>query len=271
MAESTVGGSTAGVGGAGLFSRQSSGLVRDFSLADIAWYGVFSTGGAFGLVYLFPTPQFVSPGISIPVLILVFLFYAGRLLRVRRMGSAMPRAGGDYLYECRSLHPGDRVRRAVGLPAAVLAGIPRLGRVRGEHSWAGPHRRTRSGWTECRELAARPERHLRGRGDRRASLCCLLTVFGLRVYRTLQRYVLVPRSWPSVCSRSHRARWPTWAPTSTPSSTRSMLGDSITVASVQKAAAKAGFHATSFSLGHTLIWIGVLAGVIPTRCTPPRA
>ena len=66
MASSATAGTTDGGGGRpSLFSRKSSGLVREFSLADTAWYGVFSTGGAFGLVYLFPDPQFVSPGISI--------------------------------------------------------------------------------------------------------------------------------------------------------------------------------------------------------------
>ena len=47
------------------FARASSGLVRELTLVDIAWYGIFSTGGPFGYVYLFPTPQFVSPGLSI--------------------------------------------------------------------------------------------------------------------------------------------------------------------------------------------------------------
>src|SRR6202044_829912 len=37
----------------------------------------------------------------------------------------------------------------------------------------------------------------------------------------------------------------------------------ITAASVAVAAAKAGYHPPGFNLGHTLIWMAVLAGVIP--------
>ena len=88
------------------FSRKSSGLVRELTLADAAWYGVLGSGGLFAFVFLFPSPQFASPEISVPLMLVahaavrgvVYFVYAG-------LGSAMPRAGGDYLYESRSLHP----------------------------------------------------------------------------------------------------------------------------------------------------------------------
>ena len=58
------------------FARASSGLVRELTLVDIAWYGIFATGGLFAFVFLFPGPQYASPGISIP-LMLVFTLLLG--------------------------------------------------------------------------------------------------------------------------------------------------------------------------------------------------
>src|SRR6266702_4135058 len=71
---------TATTGSAGqprvqLFSRASSGLIRELSFSDTVWYGVFSGGALFGFVYLFPTPQYVSQGISIPLMLVFTLLY----------------------------------------------------------------------------------------------------------------------------------------------------------------------------------------------------
>lgn len=90
----------------GVFSRRSSGLVRQLSIVDMTWYGILAAGALFGLVYVFPTPQLFMPGLSVPIsaliamiiMIPVFVVYAG-------FGSAMPRMGGDYLYQSRALHP----------------------------------------------------------------------------------------------------------------------------------------------------------------------
>ena len=93
-------------GSLGVFSRRSSGLVRQLSIVDMAWYGILAAGALFGLVYVFPVPQLFMPGVSVPIsaliamviMIPVFVVYAG-------FGSAMPRMGGDYLYQSRALHP----------------------------------------------------------------------------------------------------------------------------------------------------------------------
>lgn len=90
----------------GVFSRRSSGLVRQLSIADMTWYGILAAGALFGLVYVFPGPQLFMPGLSVPIsaliamviMVPVFAVYAG-------FGSAMPRMGGDYLYQSRALHP----------------------------------------------------------------------------------------------------------------------------------------------------------------------
>src|SRR5215469_17616202 len=89
-----------------LFSRASSGLIRELSFSDTVWYGVFSGGALFGFIYLFPTPQYLSPGINIPLMLILTLLYGVVVYFVyAALGSAMPRAGGDYLYESRTLHP----------------------------------------------------------------------------------------------------------------------------------------------------------------------
>lgn len=90
----------------GVFSRRSSGLVRQLSIVDMTWYGILAAGALFGLVYVFPVPQLFMPGLSVPIsaliamviMVPVFIVYAG-------FGSAMPRMGGDYLYQSRALHP----------------------------------------------------------------------------------------------------------------------------------------------------------------------
>ncbi len=89
-----------------VFSRRSSGLVRELSLFDTAAYGVLAAGALFGTLYVFPLPQTILPGLNIPLAVLiamvlmipVFALYAG-------FGSAMPRMGGDYLYQTRAIHP----------------------------------------------------------------------------------------------------------------------------------------------------------------------
>src|SRR4051812_18406658 len=69
------------------FSRRSSGLVRELSLTDAAWYGVLGSGGLFGYVFLFPGPQFASPGISIPLMLVANpLVRRDRVLRLCRLG-----------------------------------------------------------------------------------------------------------------------------------------------------------------------------------------
>jgi amino acid transporter len=89
-----------------LFSRNSSGLVRELSIVDAAWYGVLAAAALFGLLYVFPIPQAFLAGLSLPLSVLiamafmpaVFALYAG-------FASAMPRMGGDYLFQSRAIHP----------------------------------------------------------------------------------------------------------------------------------------------------------------------
>ena len=152
------------------FSRKSSGLVRELTLADAAWYGVLGSGGLFAFVFLFPGPQFASPGVSVPLMlvatllfgVIVYFVYAG-------LGSAMPRAGGDYLYETRSLTAVVGFTVPWACQAAVLAGVPDRRRVRRRHLRPRPDRDR--GRARRRRLVARHGvGDVRRRGGGRARL-----------------------------------------------------------------------------------------------------
>ena len=261
MAESASPVGQAGGGGTGLFARQASGLVRDFSLADIAWYGVFSTGGAFGLVYLFPTPQFVSPGISIFLMVLLTLVFGVVVYFVyAAMGSAMPRAGGDYLFESRSLSPAVGFVVPWACQLLFWLAFPASGAFVVTFFGLVPICE-KAGWTGF-------ENWLVGKNGIFVVsaivviACWFLTIMGLRFYRPLQRYVLVPGILIGAVTivvvelmnfnTDFTAKFDAYNASS-----------KITSAGVVDAAHKAGYHATGFSLSSTLIWMAVLAGIIP--------
>ncbi len=90
-----------------LFVRQSSGLVREASALDaMIFNAVFSApvGAtlAFGIFYALGT----SPGADIvQALLIAFVVNIPVCIMMSMMASAMPRAGGDYVWISRILHP----------------------------------------------------------------------------------------------------------------------------------------------------------------------
>src|SRR3954447_4112484 len=89
-----------------VFSRSASGLVRDLSLWDAMWFGVLSSGLFFSIVYFFPYPQYIVPGINTPLMLVIATFLSIPITIVYAgLGSAMPRAGGDYLFQSRGISP----------------------------------------------------------------------------------------------------------------------------------------------------------------------
>ena len=145
--------------------------------------GSLATGGLFGYVFLFPTPQFVSPGISIPLMLVATLLLGVVVYFVyAALGSAMPRAGGDYLYESRTLHP--LVGFTVPWACQLLFWLA-FPAVRG---LCGDHLRARADLPGVRshgsgELAAHRDGDVHRRPRSWSSSCWLLTVYGLRIYR----------------------------------------------------------------------------------------
>lgn len=242
------------------FSRRSSGLVRELTLSDAAWYGVLGSGGLFGYVFLFPGPQFASPGISIPLMlvatllfgVIVYFVYAG-------LGSAMPRAGGDYLYETRSLHPlvGFTVPWACQLlfwlafptAGAFVVGTFGLVPIADKVGLDGVAAWLVTKWGTFVVAAAV------------VVACWLLNAVGLRAYRTVQRWILIPLTL--IATATILVLLLVNLGTDFAQKFNAFHHGSITTASVAAAAAKAGYHHPSFNLGHTLIWVAVLGAYIP--------
>jgi amino acid transporter len=242
------------------FARASSGLVRELSIRDTAAYGILATGAIYGVLYLFPTPQGVSTGINIPVmLILGFLFSVITYYVYAQLGAAMPRAGGDYLYESRGLAPsiGFTVPWACQVlfwlvfPSLGAYGITTLGLVP---------------IADTLGLHGVSSFLLDDDGIFLVSVIFVivgyvLTVLGLSYYKKLQNYVLIPVLAVSVITIyvlllvNLGTDWT--------AKFNAFHGGDITVNSVEKAATKAGFHGADFNLGNTLIWISVMAGVLP--------
>jgi APA family basic amino acid/polyamine antiporter len=90
----------------GVFRRTASGLTREMSAIDHWIYNVFTllvlTGAA--LFYVWAPGQFPATnpvvGLIVAAIIIVPIYVAYSML-----GSAMPRSGGDYIFQSRILHP----------------------------------------------------------------------------------------------------------------------------------------------------------------------
>src|SRR5271165_3553465 len=91
-----------------IFSRNSSGLVREFSTSQAFIYN-FMAIGFYGFTWatLFSngyTATFLGANIGLAIVLMAISaipFY----LATSMLSSAMPRAGGDYVWQSRVLHP----------------------------------------------------------------------------------------------------------------------------------------------------------------------
>lgn len=92
---------------AGVFVRNSTGLIREVSFFDAFIMNTFGMNVAVGGVFLFLQAQTAFPGGSILLaVVLGTLVMAFTLLRVySEFAAAMPRSGGDYVFVSRTLHP----------------------------------------------------------------------------------------------------------------------------------------------------------------------
>lgn len=86
-----------------VFVRRASGLVREMSQRDAFFYSLLSIGIS---LFWVATAPIVFPGANIPLGILLAGILAIPVYAVYAMlSSAMPRSGGDYVYQSRILHP----------------------------------------------------------------------------------------------------------------------------------------------------------------------
>ncbi|MEL9969753.1 MAG: APC family permease [Metallosphaera sp.] len=87
-----------------LFLRESSGLVREVS----PWSSMFATFGLVtgGVPILILSWLFTAPGANWPLAFLITLFPTlGTAYLFYLAGIAMPRSGGDYVFNSRAVHP----------------------------------------------------------------------------------------------------------------------------------------------------------------------
>jgi amino acid transporter len=253
-----------------VFSRSASGLVRDLSLWDAMWFGVLSSGLFFSIVYFFPYPQYVVPGINTTLMLVIATFLAIPITIVYAgLGSAMPRAGGDYLFQSRSISPLVGFAIPLGwaamlwtvfypLCALVIINnglVPILNAVGDDLSagfladiatWLG---------TTTGTLIATLSLSALGWG---------LTVAGVGVYRKFQRWVFVPSviitffTFVIVLLTTSTGSWQEHF-----NSFAANQEAGVTVDKVFETARDSGWQQTGMNLGDTLIWIPIMMGAIP--------
>src|SRR5438046_2147345 len=87
-----------------VFTRRASGLVRVMSPYSAFAYNILNIGVIFPWVYI--TPLALDPGASVWAGILICGAFASLLAVVYAgLASAMPRTGGDYVFQSRTLRP----------------------------------------------------------------------------------------------------------------------------------------------------------------------
>jgi len=87
-----------------VFTRRASGLVRVMSPYSAFAYNILNIGVIFPWVYI--TPLALDPGASVWGGILICGAFASLLAVVYAgLASAMPRTGGDYVFQSRTLRP----------------------------------------------------------------------------------------------------------------------------------------------------------------------
>jgi APA family basic amino acid/polyamine antiporter len=98
--------STATGAAPGLFTRKATGLVREARTADALFYNVLwaSVALAFAFAWLFYGASYSGSNMIVAFLIAAVLGLPGAFLYAM-LSRIMPRSGGDYVYNSRSLHP----------------------------------------------------------------------------------------------------------------------------------------------------------------------
>jgi amino acid transporter len=245
--------------GYGTFTRASSGLVRELSTTDMAWFGIFAAGSVYNFLYIFPGPQAASRGVSLPLLCLfLFLFALPVFWVYATLGSAMPRAGGDYIYESRTLNPligfvipwVTQILFQLALPAGgglVVAqfGLGPIFAQLGAHgvaNWFAGQTGTFITSVVC------------------VLICLGVSIAGLRFVRAMQRYVLVPLTIIGVAAiyivlLAHFG-------TNFAHKFAGTNGKGVTVASIAAFAHKAGYVDHGISIGKTLLWVCPIGGLV---------
>ena len=88
------------------FFRTASGLVRKVSTLDAAVFSIVGTNLGVGMMYSFIWGPYLFPGGDMVFALLIMLgALTPHVLCFIMLGTAMPRSGGDYIFNSRILHP----------------------------------------------------------------------------------------------------------------------------------------------------------------------
>jgi basic amino acid/polyamine antiporter, APA family len=249
----------------GVFTRRSSGLVREFSITDAVIYGVLAAGTLYSLLYAFPVPQTSLVGVNLPIgYLIAAVFFPGVFAAYAALGSAMPRMGGDYLFQSRILHPA--IGFAFGFAWEVILWVT--------FTTTGAIVVATFGFAPLfYNLSVRLHDHgllsianwFNGINGIFVTalvvsvLGFLVTIRGLGFYRSIQRWLLVPLILISnilliiLLARSHASFLAHF-------NSFQRAAHQPTAAAITAAAAKGGWKPAGFNFGHTLLFMSISAG-----------
>jgi basic amino acid/polyamine antiporter, APA family len=88
-----------------VFTRDASGLIRQATLTDVLFIGIFNAGAILVNVLLIPLYLALFPGASLPLAGLIGVGLGiPVMIAYSAIGSTMPRTGGDYVYQTRGIN-----------------------------------------------------------------------------------------------------------------------------------------------------------------------
>ena len=88
-----------------VFIREATGLVRSLSVWDAMFINIMNLQIGFGILYIALLAYLFPGGDMILATVIVILLTVPQALVYAMLSAAMPRAGGDYVFVSRTLHP----------------------------------------------------------------------------------------------------------------------------------------------------------------------
>lgn len=99
-------GSIVSGGGRTVFTRQATGLVRLMGVRDTLLYNTMITTIILGAALIFLTVPYAFPGANVALgLVITGVLGTAMMIAYAMLSSAMPRSGGDYVFQSRLVHP----------------------------------------------------------------------------------------------------------------------------------------------------------------------
>ena len=89
-----------------VFTRQATGLVRLMGVRDTLLYNTMITTIILGAALIFLTVPYAFPGANVALgLVITGVLGTSMMIAYALLSSAMPRSGGDYVFQSRLVHP----------------------------------------------------------------------------------------------------------------------------------------------------------------------